>query len=77
MYYLILPLTNIPGPPSQNYPVAPLALLLHRTKDRLGLRRPFVLGQGFFLYAQHVFWQLFPNFFVSIMGINATKKIEF
>ena len=24
MYYLILPITNIPAPPSENYPVAPL-----------------------------------------------------
>ena len=30
MYYLILPITNIPAPPSQHYPVAPLYALTFR-----------------------------------------------
>ena len=28
MYYFILPITNMPSPPSQNYPVAPLGISL-------------------------------------------------
>ena len=40
MYYLIVPITNIPTPPSQNYPVSPLGKAQDRGK--LGIQNiPF------------------------------------
>ena len=48
MYYLINPIINIPAPPSQNYPVAPLFWDDHKARD--GLQA--VNSQQFF-FSQH------------------------
>ena len=49
MYYLILPIINIPAPPSQNYPVVPLKITLQTQQNSKKFKiYPFAIVRGFF-----------------------------
>ena len=82
MYYLVLPIMNIPAPPSQNYPVAPLQTICRVYKksslrvffylklNKQGLKG-FLDGNFYFLWGTNDFFYSQPfsdrkNEFISV-----------